>query len=168
MRLEETYAPYMASTDKDLTGVTLRRLADAFPRANLVALCRYGDQLEGVRRRFGSEYIVPREVVDGRHLLESTDLFIGMGGTMSAEAALMGVPTISAFQGALMTEDYLDSVGLLVRTNDPEKIIRSSERMLSERYKATISEKAKRVLDSMEDPVPRIAQAIMKSAEQAG
>jgi len=168
VRLEETYAPYMASADRDLTGVTLRRLADAFPDTNLVALCRYGDQLEGVRKKFGSKFIVPTEVVDGRHLLESTDLFIGMGGTMSAEAALMGVPTISAFQGVLMTEDYLDSVGLLVRTKDPEKIINSSRRMLSDRYKDAMSTNARRTLDRMEDPVPVIAGAIVRSAERAG
>jgi predicted glycosyltransferase len=168
VRLEESYAPYMASVDKDLTGVTLERLAEAFPDANLVALCRYGDQLEGVRRRFGSTYSVPAEVIDGRRLLESTDLFIGMGGTMSAEAALMGVPTISAFQGLLMTEVYLESVGLIVKTKDPSMIIRRARRLLSGEYQSALSKKAKRVLDSMEDPVPKISGAIVKTAEQTG
>ena len=168
VRLEEKYAPYMASADRDLTGVTLRRLADAFPDENLVALCRYGDQLEDVERRFGSRFIVPRDVVDGRRLLESTDLFIGMGGTMSTEAALMGVPTISAFQGVLLTEVYLQSVDLLVKTKDPERIVRDAVRLLTDEYKASMSKKAKRVLDSMEDPVPRIAGEIVKAARRAG
>jgi len=168
VRVEESYAPYMATADRDLAGVTLQKLADAFPEANLVALCRYGDQLEGVRRRFGGRYIVPAEVIDGRRLLESTDLFIGMGGTMSAESALMGIPTISAFQGVLMTEDYLESAGLLVRTKDPETILRRSGRLLSEEYRAAVSKKAKRVLGSMEDPVPKVAGAIVKVAEQVG
>jgi len=168
VRLEESYAPYMATADRDLAGVTLQRLADAFPDANLVALCRYGDQLEGVRRRFGTRYIVPAEVVDGRRLLGSTDLFIGMGGTMSAEAALMGVPTISAFQGVLMTEDYLESVGLMVRTKNPETILRRSTKLLSGAFRAEVSRKAKRVLDSMEDPVPKVADEIVKTARQVG
>jgi uncharacterized protein len=168
VRLEESYAPYMASEDKDLTGVTLEKLADAFPDANLVALCRYGDQLEGVRRRFGSSFIVPAEVVDGRRLLESTDLFIGMGGTMTAEAALMGVPTISAFQGVLMTEVYLESVGLIVKTKDPDTIVRRASKLCSDEYKAAMSKKARRILDSMEDPVPKISGAVVRAAEQAG
>ena len=28
---------------------------------------------------------------DGKHLLNNTDIFIGSGGTMTAESALMGV-----------------------------------------------------------------------------
>jgi len=168
VRVEESYAPYMASADRDLTGATMQRLADEFPGANLVALCRYGDQLEGVRRRFGSRYVVPAGVVDGRRLLESTDLFIGMGGTMSAEAALMGVPTISAFQGVLMTEVYLESVGLLVKTKDPERIVCQARRLLSEKYKAAMSGRARRILDSMEDPVPKISRALVKAAERSG
>jgi predicted glycosyltransferase len=168
IRVEESYAPYMASADRDLTGATLQRLEEAFPDANLVALCRYGDQLEGVRRRFGRKYIVPEEVVDGRRLLASTDLFIGMGGTMSAEAALMGVPTISAYQGVLLTEVYLSSVGLLVKTKDPERIVRQARKLLSGEYKAAMSAKAKRILDFMEDPVPKIAGAIVKAGAQAG
>lgn len=168
VRLEESYAPYMAKEDKGLTGVTLERLAEEFPDANLVALCRYGDQLEGVKRRFGSVYIVPTEVVDGRHLLESTDLFIGMGGTMTAEAALMGVPTISAFQGVLQTEVYLESVGLIVKTKDPGTIVRRASRLLSEKYRAAMSKRAERILDSMEDPVPKVSNSIVKTANRAG
>jgi predicted glycosyltransferase len=168
VRVEESYAPYMASADRDLTGATLQRMADAFPDANLVALCRYGDQLEGVRRRFGRRYIVPEEVVDGRRLLASTDLFVGMGGTMSAEAALMGVPTISAFQGVLLTEVYLSSVGLLVKTKDPERIVRQARRLMTEDYKVAMSVKAKKILDSMEDPVPKIAGAIVKAGAHGG
>lgn len=167
IRLEESYAPYMATTDKDLAGITLQRLVDAFPDTNLVALCRYGDQLEDVERKFGSTCIVPTEVVDGRRLLESTDLFIGMGGTMSTEAALMGVPTISAFQGRLLTEAYLESVGLLVKTKDPERIVRRARQLLTEEYKASMSKKAKGILGSMQDPVPKIAGAIVETAEHA-
>ncbi len=32
---------------------------------------------------------------DGKYLLNNTDVFIGSGGTMTAESALMGIPTIS-------------------------------------------------------------------------
>ncbi len=39
-----------------------------------------------------------------------------MGGTMTTEAALIGVPAVSAFQGAeLYTEKYLLSKGLLLK-----------------------------------------------------
>ncbi len=164
VRLEEKYAPYMHGTDGTLTDSVLSTLPQAFPDVNLVALCRYDDQLEEIHRRFGSSYIVPSGVVDGRRLLESTDLFIGMGGTMSAEAALLGVPTISAFQGKLFTEAYLKSVRLLVKTRDPSAIVRSARKMLSGSFRGPYSERAKRILGSMEDPVPMIADFLIKTA----
>ncbi len=164
VRVEESYAPYMAGTDRSLTGTILRRLAESFPEANLVALCRYGDQLEAIEREFGESYLIPSEAVDGRGLLEATDLFIGMGGTMSAEAGLMGVPTVSAFQGTLYTETYLKSVGLLVKSRDPEAIVRHARRLLRDEARAAASLKARRVLAAMEDPVPKVVKAVMESA----
>jgi hypothetical protein len=166
VRVQESYAPYMIGTDKNWTNTILQRLADGFPDANLVALCRYGDQLQDVERGFGRRYIVPSDVIDGRRLLELTDLFVGMGGTMSTEAALMGVPTISAFQGSLLTEAYLKSVGLITKVRVPETIVRHSNRLLTEKSKASLSRRAKRVLDWMEDPVPKIAGEIVKTAER--
>ncbi len=167
VRLEENYAPYMAGTNGEWTGTVLQNLAEAFPESNLVALCRYGDQLESVKGRFGSRYIVPSYVVDGRRLLAETDLFVGMGGTMTAEAALMGVPTISAFQGTLHTELYLKSVGLLVKTNSPPALLSHARKLLDSRYKVEFARKAKRILGSMEDPVHKISDRVVKTAEQA-
>ena len=139
-------------------------MGGAFAGCNLVALCRYGDQLAQVRRAFGSKFIVPEEVVDGRGLLERADLFIGMGGTMSAESALMGVPTISTFQGSLFTEAFLRRSRLLVKTHDLDVMVRSARRCLDPKFKAGFSRRAKSVLDAMEDPVPAVSGFILRSA----
>lgn len=167
IRVEEAFAPYMVGTDRGWTDTVLTHLAEAFRDCNLVALCRYGEQLAAVKAKFGSKFIVPDEVVDGRRLLENTDLFIGMGGTMTAEAALLGVPTISMFQGSLVTEDYLKSVGLLVKARNPEAILGPAKRFLTEGFRAAYSMRAKKVLGSMEDPVPKIAAFIASTAGQA-
>ena len=164
VRLEESFAPYMAREDRSLSGRTLSMLAEAFPEANKVALCRYGEQLDAVRREFGGDYVVPEGVVDGRRLLGATDLFVGMGGTMTAEAALMGVPTISAFQGVLYTEVYLKAAGLIAKTQDPAGIVRAAGRMLDGRFRKAQASRARKELDSMEDPVPVIADALFKAA----
>lgn len=166
VRLEESYAPYMAGTDMTLPDAVLNALAEAFPNQNLVALCRYGDQLERVKDRFGSRYVVPEEVVDGRSLLERTNVFVGMGGTMTAESALMGVPTMSMFQGSLYTEKYLESVGLLVKASKPDRLVRHVRRLLDERRRREFSKRAAKVLASMEDPVPIVARQIIKAAKQ--
>jgi predicted glycosyltransferase len=167
VRVQESDAPYLAKADMAWTDKLLASLFDAFPDMNLVALCRYDYQVEEIRSKFGSKCLVPDEVVGGHDLLAATDLFVGMGGTMNAEAALMGVPTISAFQGSLYTDRYLESVGLLARALTTSTLLSYAKRFMVEGFKAGYSRKARRVLDSMEDPVPRIASFIRRTANQA-
>ena len=166
VRVQESDAPYLARADMTWTDKLLRSLIEAFPEANLVALCRYDYQVEEVKSKFGSRCIVPNEVVSGYDLLAQTDLFVGMGGTMNAEAALMGVPTISSFQGSLFTDHYLQSVGLLARALTPDSLVSHAKRFLTGSYKEAYAKKAKRILGSMEDPVPKIAAVIRKTANQ--
>jgi predicted glycosyltransferase len=167
VRVQESDAPYLAKADMGWTDRLLDSLISAFPDTNLVALCRYDYQVAEIRDKFGSKCIVPDEVVSGYDLLSATDLFIGMGGTMNAEAALMGVPTISAFQGSLYTDRYLQSVGLLKKALTTSALVPMAGRLLTDGAKRTHSKKARRVLASMEDPVPKIAGFINKAAKQA-
>jgi predicted glycosyltransferase len=167
VRVQESDAPYLAKADMTWTDKVLSALLEAYPDANLVALCRYDFQVQEVKAKFGSKWIIPNEVVSGQSLLSATDLFVGMGGTMNAEAALMGVPTISAFQGSLYTDRYLESVGLLARALTPSALVAQSKRSLSDAKAAEFKKKAKHTLDSMEDPVPVVAGFIRKTANQA-
>lgn len=167
VRVQESDAPYLSRADMTWTDKLLAALIEAFPESNLVALCRYDFQVEEIKSKFGSKCLVPDEVVSGHDLLASTDLFVGMGGTMNAEAALMGVPTISAFQGSLYTDRYLESEGLLERALTTSTLLSTARRFIADGYKTAYGKKAKRVLDSMEDPVPKIAAFIEKTANQA-
>jgi hypothetical protein len=166
VRIQESDAPYLAGMDRSWTTVVLQRVAEAFSECNLVALCRYGYQVEEVRRAFGSKYIIPEEIIDGRGLLSATDLFIGMGGTMNAEAALMGVPVISAFQGSLWTDAYLQKVQLLARVSGPDALLKQARLFMDGAFKKKFGKRARRVLNSMEDPVVRISGFIRRTIEQ--
>jgi predicted glycosyltransferase len=166
VRVQESDAPYLAGKDRGWTTLVLQRLADTFTDCNLVALCRYGYQVEEVRNAFGSRYIIPEEIIDGRGLLSCTDLFVGMGGTMNAEAALMGVPAISAFQGSLFTDAYLQRAGLLSKANGADALLRQAHLFLEHGYKAKFAKKARRILDSMEDPVIKISDFVQRTIEQ--
>ncbi len=166
VRVQESDAPYLARKDRGWTAVVLERLADAFRGFNLVALCRYEYQVDEIRGKFGSRYIVPDDIVDGRGLLSVTDLFVGMGGTMNAEAALLGVPTISAFQGSLYTDAYLHRAGLLTKVRSPEALLRQAAVLMDEAVKEKISKRARRILDSMEDPVVAVSKFIRKTVER--
>ena len=161
VRLEESYAPYMRGTSESWGDTVLGRLAEDFKDCNLVALCRYEDQLESIKERYGETFIIPDQVIDGTALLKVTDVFVGMGGTMNAEAALQGVPTISAFQGDLYTERYLISKSLLARAKDAMTISRFVKRFLTKSYRPMFSRKAKKLLDWMEDPAQRVADFLM-------
>jgi hypothetical protein len=166
VRVQESDAPYLAGKDRDWISLVLERVAETFAECNLVALCRYGYQVEEVKKAFGSRYIIPEEIIDGRGLLSATDVFIGMGGTMNAEAALMGVPAISAFQGSLYTDAYLQKAGLLVKVSGPEALLSKARLFLDDNFKEKIRKKARQVLDSMEDPVARISGYILRTIEQ--
>ena len=167
VRVQESDAPYLARADMSWTDKLLASLAEGFPDVNLVALCRYDFQVREIKAKFGAKCIVPEEVVSGHDLLASTVLFIGLGGTMCAEGALMGVPTLSAFQGSLYTDRYLESKRLLVKALSTSTLVYHSKRFMADGVKESYEKKARRVLDSMEDPVPRIADFIEKTANQA-
>jgi hypothetical protein len=166
VRVQESDSPYLAGRSREWTTVVLQRLAETFKDCNLIALCRYGYQVEEVRKAFGSRYTIPDEIIDGRGLLSATDLFVGMGGTMNAEAALMGVPAISAFQGSLYTDAYLQKAGLLAKVSGPDALLRNARLFLDGGFKERFGRKAKRVLDSMEDPVVKISDFITRTIEQ--
>jgi uncharacterized protein len=158
VRLEESYAPYLAGSDESWTERVLVRLAQDFKGHRLIALCRYDDQLASVRKRFGSSYSVPEEVVDGAAMIEGSDVFVGMGGTMTAEAALLGVPAVSAFQGAgLYTEKYLLSKRLLLKARSVAEVSKCVRDSLDRRYRASYQRRGRALLDWMEDPAAKVA-----------
>jgi len=157
VRLEESYAPYLIGADESWPGRVLETVARHFGKYNLVALCRYDDQLRGVKAKFGGTYSVPDKAVDGTNLIRGSDVFIGMGGTMTAEAALLGVPAISAFQGAdLYTERYLVANKLLLRAESAGTLPRLITRALDPRYRDGCRKRARIVLNRMEDPAARV------------
>jgi len=166
VRVQESDAPYLAKADMTWTDRVLATLLGAFPDTNLVALCRYDFQVAEIKAKFGSRCFVPDDVVGGYDLLSRTDLFVGMGGTMSAEAALMGVPTISAFQGFLYTDGYLERKALLARALSSSALVAHAKSFLTEGFRDSYSKRAMRALDSMEDPVPKVTGFIEKVAKQ--
>jgi predicted glycosyltransferase len=79
---------------------------------------------------------------------------------------LMGVPTVSAFQGFLRTEQYLASVGLLTKARGPGQVVKAASRFLSDHAREERTKHAKEVLDSMEDPAERVFGFILKALSE--
>lgn len=82
------------------------------PRVTVVVLPRHPGQraaLAGLER-----CVIPEHAVDSRSLMSQADLMIGAGGTMTREAALFGVPTVSLFAGRRPAVDrWLEAHGFM-------------------------------------------------------
>ena len=102
-----------------------------------------------------------RDVVDGITLIKSTQLFVGAGGTMTAEAALLGKPTLSIAPIQFYVDKYLVKSGLVKRAINSRSLVRLGMRMISdERYIQTQKKRATRILGRMEDPTETIINAL--------
>jgi len=112
IRPEESEAAYVSNNGNRITKI-IREIVKEFPNCNIVILGRYLPQISKLKREFGSKIIMMNRVVDGKRLLKFVDVFIGSGGTMTAEAALMGVPTISYDAVPNYIEQYLVKNGLI-------------------------------------------------------
>lgn len=73
---------------------------------------------------------------------------------MTAEAALLGVPSISFYPGAqTYVESYLVRLGLVVRMESVQAIVKHAIRILSDpRYGKASRARSRKIVSRMEDP----------------
>jgi uncharacterized protein len=87
---------------------------DREPNVRLVVLARHAEQREAIAALDLRNAVIPAAAVDSRSLMYSADLVVGAGGTMTREAALLGVPSLSVFEGSQPAVDrLLEDRGLL-------------------------------------------------------
>ena len=85
-------------------------------RAQLVVLVRHHEQRQALEAMRLPRCVIPHVAVESRSLMYAADLVLGAGGTMTREAALLGVPTFSLFAGATPAVDrWLERQGKLRR-----------------------------------------------------
>ena len=156
IRPEESEAAYiLGKTESDSIIYEISKEDKLY---NIIVLARYAAQKKRLKEKFGKKVIIMNKVVDGKSLLSITDLFIGSGGTMTAESALMGIPTISYDAAPNHIEKYLVRIGLAERETNPKKISYLVKKMLNDNKDS--KKKARMVLNSMEDPYLKLVEAI--------
>ena len=161
IRLEESKASYIADKNLGTSKMIDDFVAELWQSADIVALCRYPDQIAEVEARYGSRVQVLKDVVDGTALVKSAQLFVGAGGTMTAEAALLGKPTISIAPLQFYVEKYLLKSGLVKRAANSKTLVKLGRKMITDdRYRQAQKKKAVRILAGMEDPTDRIVSAV--------
>lgn len=122
-------------------------------RTTVVVLPRHYAQREAFTRLRLDRCFVPQGALDSRSLMSHADLMLGAGGTMTREAALMGVPTISLFAGRTPAVDrWLQGEGLmqvLRRAEDLPPV----ERHEGERRLGDLHRRSARLVDHFCDAV---------------
>jgi predicted glycosyltransferase len=147
------------------------RLLDRAQNLRLVVLTRHAEQREAITALKLRQAVVPARAVDSRSLMYVADLVIGAGGTMTREAALLRIPTLSMFRGSQPAVDrWLEEEGLLrviheagdvgspaPRATDPTPLseLRRRGAELSEIFASTIESTARVQLHKPDDYAQR-------------
>ena len=149
VRVEEEYAAY--STKKRPAIPIIKEIIKNFSNEEIIVMGRYASQARYLEQVFGKKIKVLSKVIDSKTLLKNADVFIGSGGTMTAESALLGIPTISYNAIPNIVETYLVKKKLVIRETNPKQIVNSIEKTL-ESSNLEIKKRSKKILNSMKDP----------------
>ena len=163
VRIEETEAAYASKNKRKFIPI-LKGIIKKCPNCEILVLSRYKWQNDFLKQNFGKKIKIMKNLVDGKSLLLQSDVFVGSGGTMTAESALLGVPTISYSAVPNIVENFLAKKKLLIKSTKPEMISKSTMQLLnlSDFERKKIKNHARRIQKSMEDPYSKLILA-MKS-----
>jgi predicted glycosyltransferase len=156
IRIEEDQAAYRS---KSKIIPIIRAIVKEFDSENILVLGRYHSQIQKLNQTFGKKIKVLKMSYDGKLLLTKSDVFIGSGGTMTAESALLGVPTISYNAVPNFIEEYLVRKNLVKRKTNPNEVVST----INQFFATSNSSHKKRVKDtlkSMEDPYLALEKTI--------
>jgi len=163
LRMPETMASYLRMRDEQFLNF-IENLIKILDELKLVILCRYREQSRIIRRSLKDEKVlVIDKPIFGQSLIYYSSIFIGGGGTMTQEAALLGVPTISIYPKELPTAiKFLVENGLILYYSNTEQLLRGIRKILGERdvMRDEFKAKAENLWRIMEDPKKRVIEEV--------
>ena len=162
IRVGEDQAAYTLKNKSKIIPI-IKAIIKEFRNEEIIILGRYPAQIKFLNKTFGKKINILKKVVDGKALLTNVDIFLGSGGTMTAESALLGVPTISYNAVPNFIEDYLVKQKLVKRETNPKKIVHAIK-LLIKNSNVKNQKRAKKALDSMEDPFNKLVK-VMKTMD---
>jgi len=166
-RTEESFASYLMGKASKTTRLlpVIEGLLRSNTNLQAVVMPRYENQAPLLKEKLGKSAIVCETTIDATSLLSYASVFVGAGGTMTAEAALLGVPTFSCYPDKpFLVEKYLINRGLIVRETSLERIEAKVLKTLQkiETVKIAQGARAQKLTSSFEDPIDAIVKAIDK------
>lgn len=142
--------------DNPLFEACLRRLDG--DGVTIVVLPRHSEQKSALRELGFGHAVIASNALDSRSLLCRASLFLGAGGTMTREAALLGVPTASLFAGEVPAVDrWLEERGALVRSRSPAELPTPRERPRDWPDRSRLLDTAEPILDRFVAAVESVA-----------
>ena len=157
IRVEEEHASYVSKSSNIIP--IIKQIVNDFNDENIVILARYTKQIQNIQKIIGKKAKVVKMTFDGKHLLNNTDIFIGSGGTMTAESALMGIPTISYNAVPNIIENFLVKKYLIKRETNPEKISRYIKHIFESSSRMN-QKRAKKIVQQIENPIEKLIKII--------
>ena len=157
IRVEEEEASYTSKSSKIIP--IIKKIEREYENENIVVLGRYTKQIKNLQKIIGKKVKIVKMTYDGKHLLKNTDIFIGSGGTMTAESALMGIPTISYNAIPNIIENFLVKKYLIRRETSPNKISNYIKKIFESTNNPN-QERAKRIRKQMENPIEKLIKII--------
>jgi hypothetical protein len=157
IRVEEEQAAYTSKSSKIIP--IIQKIANDYKDENIIVLGRYTQQIVNLQKIMGKKITVIKMSFDGKYLLNDTDVFIGSGGTMTAESALMGIPTISYNAVPNIIENFLVKKSLVKRETNPKKVSNEIKRIFARKNDQN-KKRAKKVVKQMEDPIEKLIKII--------
>ena len=168
IRTPEDEAAYLSKQSHVVN--IIKKIEKDFFGCHITVLTRYKKQAESLKKKFSkstqSKFQIVSKVVDGKKMLLNSDVFVGSGGTMTAESALLGVPTISYNAIPNRIEDYLVSKKIVTRCMTPNKVTEGITHVFQlTSYRGRGHERTRRLrikkfVNSLEDPYPILLKTI--------
>lgn len=167
VRMPESMAAYLESDDESFIGL-IKAIAQKLSDTTLVVSCRYLEQFENARNLLQLRNVkVLSDLVPGPSLIYYSSLFLGGGGTMTQEAALLGIPTISIYPQKLPTVlEFLRGAGLIIRCEFVEDLPHILMDLLGEIdvIKNEWGNRARALWEEMEDPMDVLLRTLNELA----
>ncbi len=157
IRIEEEEASYTSKSSKIIP--IIKKIESEYENENIVVLGRYTKQIENLQKIISKKVKIVKMTYDGKHLLKHTDIFIGSGGTMTAESALMGIPTISYNAVPNIIENFLVKKYLIKKETSPNKISNHIKKIFESSNNES-QKRAERIRKHMENPIEKLIKII--------
>lgn len=164
VRAPEIKASYLIGAKHQETAKIVSLIQKHLPDHEVVVFERYRGERREISDGFKLRFIRP--TLDAPQVLRHSCLFIGGGGTMTQEAAIMGVPSVSTYPRTMPTVlEYLVSIGLTKRVLDNNSLAKYLK-YFSEHKENIIEQQRRRsakLSSKMKDPKPMITSVVLSA-----